>query len=68
MKLRQAIKEMDLAKDDAVFIHTYGKDDGGEPVAVSDISSTSLRKEVILVQPNHGGQEYGYRLYKFIVK
>ena len=65
--LRSVIKDMDLPQDAEVYVHVYGNADDAGPIPVSNIAPALLKKKVMVVQPNHGGQEYGYRLYKFIV-
>lgn len=66
-KLKQVLKEMGLSDDDMIFIHQINKANNTDPIKVSDIPSALLKKDVYLIQPNHGGQKYGYKLFNFIL-
>ena len=69
MKLKALLKDLGISKEDSVYIHQYGKDDfTKEPIGVADISAAMLKKEVLVVQPNHGGQKYGYKHLMFVVR
>lgn len=69
MNLKKAIKELKLDANDEIYIHAYQKDDyTKDPIPVSEITTAMLKKEVLLVQPNHGGQEHGYKHLMFIVR
>ena len=69
MNLRKAIKELNIPDDMQVFLSIYGKGPvSDKPILVSDLTASQLKREVLVAQPNHGGQEYGYKLLKFILK
>lgn len=69
MKLREAIKLLDLLPDEEIFIHIYQKNDFANGlIAVKDVSKKDLKRETINIQRNHGGTEYGYCHYQFIVR
>lgn len=68
-KLKDLISTLKLTPDDEVFIHIYNKnDEDNSAVMVSDIPANLLNKTVKVVMPNCGGQDYGYKLYKFILE
>lgn len=68
-KLKDLISILKLTPDDEVFIHIYNKnDEDSSAVMVSDIPANLLNKPVKVVMPNCGGQDYGYKLYKFILE
>lgn len=69
MNLRKALKELEVPVDTPVFVSIYGKGPvADKPLLASELTASQLKREVLLVQPNHGGQEYGYKLLKFILK
>lgn len=68
-KLKDLIKTLKLTPEDEVFIHIYKKnDEDSSAVIVSNIPANLLNRTVKVVMPNCGGQEYGYKLYKFILE
>ena len=69
IKLKDLIPILKLTPEDEVFIHIYNKNDEYDSaIMVSDIPANLLNKTVKVVMPNCGGQDYGYKLYKFILE
>ena len=66
--LREMIKFMKLKDDDEILIHLYSKQITHGPVCVKDIEAPLLKKKIKVVQPRHGGKEYNYNLWMFIVE
>lgn len=66
MKLKAAIEELGLSDEDTIFIYLQGKIDNG--MKVSEVTPSILNKSVRVIHKNFGGQEYGYRCYRFILE
>lgn len=67
MKLKEAIAELELAPDVDIFISIYGKPESEIVCQVQDVDAKFLKQKVKVIQKNHGGIEYNYGCYKFIL-
>lgn len=67
MTLKEAIKELDIATDENIFVSLYGKPDSKAVYVVQDVAAKLLKHDVKLIQKNHGGVDYGYKCYHFIL-
>lgn len=66
MKVKEAIKELEISPEDTIFIRQYNKV-GEDIYIVQDLDKSILNKKIKLIQGNYGGKEYGYCCYRFIL-
>lgn len=68
IKLKDAIEMLDLQGEDYVFIYIYNKKEDVQATLVKEIEKKLLSRVVKVIMPNHGGVDYNYSCYKFVLE